>query len=371
MVLILFKVEAQSSTFTVADSLYLTGNYSEAINAYAHIGDETAKLKIARAYNAIGNYPKAILQYKDLLEQNPKAAIARFELGKLLLKTKQFELASIHFEHLINGNKENPEYWYYLGRTFQEIGEPLRALQPFKRAVQQDSTHLRSLFALGKFYVGEQQKDSSLKYIGKALHTYPKDVSIINLKALAYFNDGQYKEAISSFETLLELGEEKPFIHEKLGFSYFREWEYEKAKEQYHKLIDFPDKMANAYNGLAEVFLREKKLDSAEYYILKSIAERKPNFAMAYADLGRIARLRRETKKAMDYYYMAWEEYKENPLFYHQYCTLADEYYKDPNIKLRNYQKYINLFGDQMPFISERVKKRISELKEEIHFSKD
>jgi len=368
---IFLSVKGQTPNMNKADNLYLMGNYAAAINAYSKIGDETANLQIARAYNAMGNYAKAIIQYRALLEGNPKANIARFELGKLLLKTKRYNLALGHFECLMEQNGDNPEYAYYVGRTFEEMGKPSKALQPFRDAVNKDSTHLRSLFSLGKFYVGEQQKDSSLKYINRALRLYKKDVSIINLKALAYFNDGQYGEAIPLFEELLELGEEKAFIHKKLGFSYFREWEYGKAREHYHKLANNPERLAQAYYGLAEVFLREQKLDSAEYYIQKSIAERKPNFSLEYADLGCIARLQGRTKKAMDYYYKAWEEYKENPLFYHQFCTLADEYYRDPNVKLKYYQRYLDLFGSKTPFLSERVEKRITELKEEIHFSKD
>ena len=79
----LFKAEAQSSASVIADSLYLTGNYTTAINEYTKVGDAKASLQIARAYNAIGNYDKSIAQYEAVLSSSPDLQIARFELGKL------------------------------------------------------------------------------------------------------------------------------------------------------------------------------------------------------------------------------------------------------------------------------------------------
>ena len=364
------KTQAQLMVST-ADSLYLSGNYIAAINSYAKIGDANSSLQIARCYNTIGNYEKAVLQYRALLENNPDKSIARFELGKLLLKTKKYSEALSCFMLLTERKTTNPEYHYFLGRTLQQMGKTPQGLQSFKKAVDRDSTHLRSLFALGKHYVGEQQKDSALHYIDKGIRFYGDDIAMINLKALAFFNDGQYGKAIPFFERLLELGEKKAFIYQKLGFSYFRDWQFDKAKEQYYKLMKIHNQEINACKGLGEVFMKEENLDSAEHYIRKSIEMRKVDFSMDYANLGRIARLRGHTQKAMNYYRKASEENTGNPLFYYQFCTLADEYHKDPKVKLNYYQKYVTDYGGSMPFIQERVVKRITELKEEIHFSKD
>ncbi len=371
LVVVSLKVAAQSAVSSVADSLYLLGNYAAAINEYSKIGDATSGIQIARAYTAIGNYEKAIRQYQSVLKKGTNSEIAGFELGKLLLKTKAYDSAYTAFNELIRKDSINPEYHYYLGRVQQQNGDEIAANFSFTNALKSDSTHLRSLYALGKFYVGIQQKDSALPYIDAGLRFYDDDVALIHLKALAFFNDGQYEKAIPYFERLLELGENKPFIRQKLGFSYFRNWQYDEAKEQYYQLLKVENYKVEGYNSLAEVFLREKQLDSAEYYINKYIRERSVDFSMEYADLGRIARLRGQTKKAMEYYHKAWEENTENPLFYFQFCTLADEYYKDPNLKLTNYQKFVEQYNNSMPFLKERADKRIAELKAEIHFSKD
>jgi len=368
-VFILFKAGAQTSALSVADSLYALGNYASAINQYAKVGDKKSNLQIARAYNAIGNYDKSIAQYTSILERNPNLDLARFELGKLLLKTKNFKSAMEMFNVLVSSEEKNPEYFYYLGRTYEAVNQTGNANKAFKNAVEMDSTQLRSLYALGKYYVGQEIKDSALVYIDKGLQFYENDVAMINLKALAFYNNGQFQLAIPHFERLLELGEEKPFVYEKLAYSYFRNWEPQKALDTYHKLTSFPDKLAVAYAGLGDVYFKEKELDSAQFYIEKSIEERMALFPQEYASLGRIARLKGQTKKSMDYYVKAWEENKDNYYNYYQVCVLADEYYKDPKIRLNYYENLLEMYPDLVPWLKERVKNRITEIKEEIHFA--
>ncbi|WP_421823740.1 tetratricopeptide repeat protein [Flagellimonas oceanensis] len=309
--------------------------------------------------------PPKVVYYARFLQFD----LARFELGKLLLKTKKNGPALEMFQFLTSSKQGNPEYFYYLGRTYESFKEKDKANKAFKTAVEKDSTHLRSLYSLGKYYVGQEIKDSALVYIDKGLRFYENDVAMINLKALAFFNNGQFKQAIPHFERLLELGEEKPFVYEKLAFCYFRNWEPEKALEAYRKLSGFPDKLAAAYRGLGEVYFDEKELDSAQYYIEKSIEERMATFPQEYADLGRIARLKGQTKKSMDYYVKAWEENKENYYNYYQVCILADEYYKDPETRLNYHEKLLEMYPDIVPWLKERVKNRITEIKEEIHFA--
>lgn len=369
--LILNKAGAQTSALSVADSLYALGNYSAAINAYAKQGNLKSSLQIARAYETIGNYTKAVVQYRATLNKNPELDIARYEMGKLLLKIKQYQAALEAFTTLVAKKEGNPEYFYYLGRVQESISNTNEANNNFRQAIRLDSTHLRSIYSLGKFFVLNQEKDSVLKYVDKGLEFYEEDVSLINLKALAFFNNGQFSQALPHFERLLELGEEKPFVYKKLAHCYLMNLETEKAYLTYRQLLKFQDFEADAYSGFAEVFLKEQQLDSAQFYIKKSIKERRVVFDKEYRDLGRIARLKGKTKQALDHYRKSWEENKSNQFVYYQVCTLADEYYKDPETKLSYYEKLLEQYPKLLPFIEERAKKRVSELKEEIHFARN
>lgn len=355
---------------SIGDSLYALGHYSNAINAYARVGSNQSGLQIARAYSAMGNFDKAMAQYMALWEHSPGMDIAGFELGKLLFRTKNYGPAREVLNALASKGQGNPEYHYFLGRTLEQLTDRSGANAEFRKALALDGSHLRSLHALAKFFASAREKDSVLKYVDQGLRLYRDDVSMIHLKAMAFFNNGEFRKAIPLFENLLALGEDQPFIHKNLAYSQFRDLQPEKAIESYRLLMRSPKYLAAAYTGLGEVYLKEGQLDSAEYYIKRSMEERRVTFDGEYADLGRIARLRGNTKSALEHYTKAWEENPKNHFIYFQVCQLAEEYYKDPGTRLRYYENLLKLYPHIPDFVGERAKIRISELREEIHFTK-
>lgn len=361
---------SQNGNQVKADSLYLLGNYTESINAYSKIGDERSSLQIARAYNASGNKEKAMLQYLDIIQKNENHVPAQFELGKIYERT-DIDKAKVVFESLTESGSENPEFYYYLGKILQSKSDYRAGNKALKKAIDLDSTHLRSIYLLGKYYVGAEEPSNALKTIELGLKTAPNNVALINLKALTHFNSGYYEKSAKFFERLLALGEKKPFVYRKLGYSEYYNHNLEDAKEAFRTLAKINGNEADAYLGLGEVYLKEQQLDSAEIYIKKSIKERRYIFDEEYKTLGRIARLKNQLKQSLEYYTKAWEENKANFFNYYQVCILADEYYKDPKLKLRYYERLLVDFKGVPVFISERAKKRISELKEEIHYKSD
>ncbi len=367
--LFFIKVGAQSSALTIADSLYQLGNYTEAINRYAQVGNEKSSLQIARAYIAIGNNEKSIAQFLDIIGKNQHQVLARLELGKLYTKTRKWEEAKKMFETLTEDKTNNPEFYYYLGNAMQKLGDFENGNKALEKAIELDETHLRSIYLLGKYYVGKELPIKAHEILDLGLQFASNDPALLNLKALTHFNSGYYTKTIPLFERLLELGETKPFVYKKLAYSYFKDWNFEKAKENYRNLEQILNSEADAFFGLGEVFLEEKQLDSSKIYFKKSIEERRYIFEQEYKNLGRIARLQGRLKESLDNYTKAWEENKSNFFNYYQVCILADEYYKDPETKLRYYEKFLRDFDRVHPFLKQRVRKRVTELKEEIHFT--
>lgn len=362
---------AQTPAISVADSLYSLGDYSKAINAYAEIGGSVAGLQIARSYNAIGNFEKAIIEYEHLTSVNKSNQLALFELGKLLLKTNQFNKAIPVFIRLDSLNSENPEFQFYLGEAKRKEGKVIASLNQYKKAITLDSTHLRSLFQLAKYYTVKQERDMALNYIEKGLDFYGNDVSFINLKALVLFNDYQYENAIPWFEKVLELGETKDYVYEKLAHSYNHNWEFEKAKEAYNILLDRDDENSQTYFSMAKVYVKEKKLDSAKLYVKRAMEVQKPIFAQGYNALAEIARQQNEVNKAFSYYEMAHREDPQDARIFYNVCTMYDNIGSNPKKKLEYYEKFLKQFPNEHPFYYETIRKRIKDLKEQIHFSKD
>lgn len=367
LLVFLGRANAQYRPMVVGDSLYALGNYTMAINEYAKEGSPQAELQIARAYNAIGNYDKALAQYENLVHKNGAFTLAKHELGKLYLKLKMPVMAEKTFSLLIADNKFNPEYFYYRGEAMREVGRFDEGMAAYKNAVKIDSAHLRSLFQLGKYYVLQRKLDSVVKYVDKGLRFYENDVGLINIKALAYYNHNRPRLALPLFEKLVELGEDKAYIHEKMGHVYLVLNKFKEAKAAYFHLLEFDGEDPVALYGIGNAYWKLQERDSAETYIKKSIEVQKVVLDKEYNALARLAMEDNNIKLAIDYYRLAFQEDPSGYLYKYEICILTDQYYKDPNISLKCYREYQQKFGAQNDYFSEFAAKRISELNVEIH----
>jgi tetratricopeptide (TPR) repeat protein len=372
LVMASLKSEAQTSDLGIADSLYQLGNHAEAINYYAKVGTLKSDIQIANAYAIIGNYDKAILQYESVVSKDKEQIHANFELGKLYLKTKKATKALEVFQQLAADQPENPEFYFYKGRAWQDVANVANANKAFKEATRRDSTHLRSIYQLGKYHLVKRNLDSVHIYIDMGLQFYENDVALLNLKALAYFNANKLYWALPIYEQLLELGEKTEYIYEKLGILYDvkNENENEKSKLAYQRFLDLDHTNPKALFGLGNAYMKLKVLDSAAFYIKESIVQQQIILDKEYNALARISVDQGDLRLAIDYYKNALQEDPEGYLYKYEICFLTDQFYKDPKMKLGCYKSYIETFGKKKDYFSEFAQSRINELKEEIHFEK-
>ncbi len=206
-----------------------------------------------------------------------------------------------------------------------------------------------------------------MKYVDKGLQFYGNDVGLINLKALAYYNERDYRRAIPLFEKLVELGEDKEYIHKRMGQVYLIMREYAKAKEAYVNWLAFNDENPKALYGVGTSFWKLQELDSAKIYFQKSIDVQQVMLDKEYNALARLAMEQNDIKLAIGHYENAYLENPEGHLYKYEICLLSEHYYKNPQQALKCYREYQRKFGHQNDYFSEFASKRISKIKEEIH----
>lgn len=240
----------------------------------------------------------------------------------------------------------------------------------FKRAVAIDSNHLKSLFQLAKYFTVKQERDQGLFYVDKGLAQSPNDVGFLNLKALILYNDAQFAKAIPLFQKLLELGEKKPHIYEKLAYSHYKEWEFREAKENYGQLLKLQDSEAGHYYALAEVYRKNKQLDSAKAIITTGMDVQRPALAMGYMALATISRENGDISEALGYLRLGSDQDPNNEVLFFRLCTTLDRYSDDNETILEQYTDFLKRFPKGYPFYTSMAKRRIKELKEQIHFER-
>ena len=364
----LMKVGAQVPTLTTAENEFKKGNYTKAINLYSEIHTAKSQLQIARAYNALGNYDKAEKQYLEAIKLDTTLFVAQNELGKLYFKNSDFKKARMIYYRLFATDAPNPFYMYQLGLIEDAEGNPFQAIGLYKRSYNLDSTSIKNIYQIGKHHLIQRQLDSVHKYADIGLKMAPNSIDLNNLKALAYFNNGEKEPAIPYFEKLIELKQHKTYIYKNLAECYQFVWKYDEAFECYKKIVEIDNGDPEGYRGLGKLYWREKQYDSAKTNYKTAIEIQKVNFNTEYTALAQIALDEKDIKLAIDYYKKAYAQDDTNYFALYHVCFYSDKYYEDSNYRLQLFEDFIYKFPN-IKIYSDYAKKRISELKEEIHLA--
>ncbi len=96
--------------------------------------NEAAKVALAQCYtDGTGETMKGVLMLKDVAEKNPANLAAGITLGRLAIKSGQFEKAVERLEKLSLLHKNNSEVLYHLGEAYKCQGNVSKAKELFSK----------------------------------------------------------------------------------------------------------------------------------------------------------------------------------------------------------------------------------------------
>ncbi|MEZ4797252.1 MAG: tetratricopeptide repeat protein [Flavobacteriaceae bacterium] len=367
--IVILKTEAQTSVLQLADSLYLHGNYSKAIEAYkSYNNQDEVYQSIAKAYIALGNYDEALLNYENSLKTNSKDALVLFDYGKLLSKVKRYKEALEVFYQLIDIDYKNPNYHYESGLVLQQLGDSTDQNR-FRNAYDLDNTHQKAIFQIAKFHLIKRQHNIVDKYVDIGLSFYENNKELISLKAQNFYWKEDYENAAKWFERLIELNESSQFIHEKLSFCYDRIYEPQKAIEHQLLAVKYDPKNATNLFILGQLYERVSDYENVVKYYKESIEIQDIPLDHEYIKLATAYNLIDKQKEAIDAFKRAIDENPNNHQAQFFLVLTLDKYYKDIDARIKLFENYKDKFPES-PFrvIAER---KLTELKEERHMKTD
>lgn len=361
--LIVLKTEAQNSVLKLADSLYLNGNYSKAIEHYKlHENQPDVFDNIAKAYMAIGNYEEALKNYEFSITSNPKDALSKYEYAKLLSRTKNYDEASKVFNELVYLDYKNPNYHYELGLVLEQLKDST-AINRFRSAFDLDKTHQKAIYKIAKYFLQKRKHEAVDSYTDKGLESYPNNLELISLKAQNYYWKQDYKEAVNWFERLLELGETSEFIYEKLSLCYYQLNNVEKALENRLFALKYNPNDASMRYVIGTYYLDLNDFKNAEKYINQALLLLDQPLDAEYMKLATVLNRQEKYIESISALNKAINENPSNELAYLHLAITKESYYADYDAKIKAYEDIKNKFPKSM--ILKFVDAQISKLKEE------
>lgn len=361
--LILFKTEAQTSVLNVADSLYVNGNYSKAIEQYkTHKNQSEVFDKIAMAYISIGNYDEALQNYEASIEVNPENALLKFEYARLLSQTKKYEMAVTVFNNLITVDDKNPNYHYELGLVLEKQNDST-AMNSFNTTYKLDETHQKAIYKIAKYHLQKRHHEMVDKYVSKGFETYPNNLKLISLKAQNQYWRQDYKEAIKWFEKLIELGESSEFIYEKLSLSYYQMYDIEKALENRLMALKYNPTDATAIYVIGTYYERLDDYENAEKYISKALLFLDKPLDAEYGKLATVLNHQKKYSEAIAALKRAIDEDPTNEYTHFHLAITLEAYYADFDAKIKVYEDFKEKFPNSK--MNQFADAKISEIKKE------
>ncbi len=402
LLLVIFKTEAQTSILSVADSLYQSGNYKDAlkelekakpttfnilikqasiyqktanyykaINLYNKALSKNESLKVKRelgnSYLAQGNANKAIDIYEEILEKDTVNLLLKFDLAKLYTKEYRKNDAIPLLEALIKADSLNPGYYYELGKIYKNKGALgfMKSSNYFLDTYRRDTTHLKSIYELSKFYKQLKFNDSTALFIDKGLRINPNSINFNQLKVKDLYAKKQYGKTLYYLEKLEELNFKGLFTYKYYGMTFMKLKDYDLAEKYFRKAlkINWKDAQVPYYLGLMDKDLGDLK--GAEMNFIMSIMKLKPEIDKQLFQLGLISLDQKNSKKAIKYFKEAYENNSANYYALFQLAMAADNFYIDKTIALKHFENYMKRFDTKDKEMTAYVTKRLREMKKE------
>ncbi len=178
------------------------------------------------------------------------------------------------------GQDQNPAAWYWLGRYYVEVKDPVGADSAFARAerlkpeCKEDiATWRRNMWvpiynaAVALFNAGNT--DSAVKALQRANAIYREEPAGLRLLAVLFYNGQQYDSAAKYFRLAIDASSDPKFAGDKkenmfnLAAAYYAAQHYDEAVAAYREYLKIVPSDPQALAAIAEVFMAAGHEDSA------------------------------------------------------------------------------------------------------------
>ena len=156
--------------------------------------------------------------------------------------------------------------YYKLGVIFANKGKYYESLEYYNLSIKLNPNFHSSWYNKGWIYFQFEEYEKAIEACNIALSLEIR-IEPIHMTGNAYFNLGQYNQAINFYKKAIEIDDTFYQAYYELGTTYNKLENYEEALKFYNITIKLKPGFSDAYNGKANVLAGLKKYNEAiEFY---------------------------------------------------------------------------------------------------------
>jgi tetratricopeptide (TPR) repeat protein len=231
------------------------------------------------------NYPLASLHYDKALKVDPSRNSVRLKLGQTFLQQGLLDQAMTQFQDLRTREPKSAPVYEGLGQIYLMQGKVAEAETALTKAIALDASSWQAHNLLGLLYDQQKRHADAIVSYHSALAMRPREPNVLNNLGLAYALSGNYDAAIDAYEQAVAAGSNSPKLYNNLGIAYVQRRRYVDALNTFKKSMDVP----RAYNNLGVALLGANSPKKAVLCFEKAI-ELNPQYYEKASENLRIAR---------------------------------------------------------------------------------
>jgi tetratricopeptide (TPR) repeat protein len=186
-----------------------------------------ALIQMAANLDSLDRADEAKKHLRTLIAENPNDLEAIMALGNVLRSHKEFAECADNYTKAIdlvkNPTKSNWTLFYFRGICYERSKQWPKAEADLKKALELYPDQPHVLNYLGYSWIDQGiNLDKGMDMIKLAVSKRPDDGYIVDSLGWAYYQLGNYEEAVKQLEKAIELKPEDPTINDHLGDAYWR-----------------------------------------------------------------------------------------------------------------------------------------------------
>ncbi len=204
-----------------------------------------ARGKLAWTYQLAGDHDTALKLARATAAADPASREAQGDLADLLRANDQYTESAAVLTRLIDAPDVKPDWrlYYLRASAYEQIGDPAKTQDDLTTAMKLNPDEPELLNFQGYFWIerGERLQEA-LGMIKRAVAAEPQSGEIIDSLGWAYYQLGDFKNAVARLETAVTLDPGIAEVNDHLGDAYWRVGRKTEAAFQWRRVLSLePD----------------------------------------------------------------------------------------------------------------------------------
>lgn len=282
------------------------GDLEQSVAHYAEAVNLSDDPKVAARATRIALYAERVedglVVAKRWVELAPDNHEARQTLAILYVRNDQAEQAIPHFRHVIDLTDAAGQNGLLLvSAALGREKDAAAALETMRQLVESDQDNPEAHFAYGTLALAHKRFRLAANETTKALVLQPAYVEARIVRARARFNMDELEAALTDMKAASAARPENEELHANYGRMLVQSKRYDEARTVFTGLLNKRPENPDLLYMLGLLNLQDERYDAAEQSF-KGLAATDKRVDEAHYYLGRVAQVRSQYPKAMDWY---------------------------------------------------------------------